>query len=164
MPSGLFSFLVGRTIKILVPFMFPKSEGYVTGTFGRMCFYGPPSFVNECLEGLNQVLPRYDPHLQQTMQSDDTPFFFFLETKFWNAYNTAGVYSISSEIFAFKAHGIGQHIVWRYFQSLRTGVGLVAALKETPAKREANLLQARAAMFAWLKASKYSEAWLECYQ
>ena len=144
--------------------MFPSSKGYVKGSIGRISFYGPKNFVDQCLEGVNAILPMYDSSMHQLLASGKLSLCFYYEEKHYIEYQTAGLYTIPSEMVTFESHGICQHIVWRYLQSAETGVGFVAALGDTPAKHKACLLKARTKMLQWLKDTGYSVAWLECYQ
>lgn len=156
-------YFVGYLSRALVPLMFPSSKGYVKGSIGRIYFYGPKSFVDQCLEGVNAILPMYDKSLQQLFSHGTISLCFYYEEKHYITYHTAGLYTIPSEVVAFQSHGICQHIVWRYFQSSETGVGLLAALKDTPARHKLGLIAARTKMKEWLESTGYSKAWIECY-
>src|ERR1700733_482344 len=129
---NLTTYCIGRATKALVPSMFPKSKGGAKALLGSISIFGPHDFVGQCVEGINVILPMYDQPLHQTMITGPISLCFYYEENHFISYHTAGLYAIPCDIVKFQSHGICQHIVWRYFQSSETGVGLLAAYKDTP--------------------------------
>ena len=162
--SYLTSYISGRfTLKIL-PWMWPISEGNAKGSIGKIDFYGPKYFVEQCLKAVNEELPKYDHALKEQFLEEKNSLCFYYEKKTIFTYPAVGLYIIPENVARFKAEGICQYIVFRYFQSLETGIGLSVALKLNPKRYNELMLVAKKKMVEWLDKSKYPARWKDCYK
>ena len=160
----LVSYIYGRSIVAIVPWLWPISHGNAKGSIGNIDFYGPKTFVDECLKAVNENLPNYDHILNKQFLDGKISLCFYYENKLTIGYHTAGLYTIPEQIARYKSEGICPYIVWRYFQSLETGLGLVSALNENPKRHKTLLITARKKMIDWLEKTRYPGDWKDWYK
>ena len=157
-------YILGRITLAVVPWMWLPSKGYAKGSIGKIDFYGPKDFVEQCLKAVNEDLPKYDPALKEQFLEGKVSLCFYYEDKLYITYHTVGLYTIPEKIWRYKSEGICQHIVFRYLQSLETGLGLSAALKDNSKRHKELMWKARKKMVEWLDKSKYPAGWIDCYK
>jgi hypothetical protein len=160
----LVSYILGRTILAIVPWIWPVSRGNAKGSFGKIEFYGPKAFVEECLKAMNEDLSKYDEILKHHFLNGKISLCFYYEEKRYFMYPSVGLYTIPEKISHYKAQGICQFVVFRYFQSLETGMGLSAALRDNSNRHKKLMLKAKKQMVRWLDKCNYPAGWIDCYK
>jgi hypothetical protein len=145
--------------------MWPKSKGYIKRSCSRIDFYGSKTFVELCVKAMNEELPKYDSDLRLQIHEANLPLCFCDgEHRAYLSYPTAGVFTIPEKIWRYKEDGICQFIVFRYLQTLETGIGFTASSKfKSKQDYLAFLRAASRKMIAWLERTKYPKRWISCY-
>jgi len=161
--SYVVKFLTGRLILLTVPYMWPRSKGNALCEVGRIKFYGPKDFVEDCSEAINNVLLKHDKSLYDSLLRGNISLTFYCETRGRITFPSVGLYSIPPSVSRFKAEGICQEVVFRYIQSTEIGIGFQAAMQDSHQRHKRLLKVIRAKMVEWLKKTNYPSKWIECY-
>ncbi len=131
---------------------------------GKIKFYGPETFIEQCSSAINEELEKYDKSLKEKILSGKINLTFFHINDGYAMFYTVGLYSVPKQIWSYGSLGICQYMVFRYIQTLEIGIGLSSALKDNSQRHKVLMKNARAKMTAWLIQVKYPGAWIDCYK